>query len=95
MGLCLSIPIEDEPIPKRFRQVEVNPDGGCEECKREGLEVYFHQVKPYGVSTKTRRNAIVIPIRCARGHEQVTKIERTKEQKKVVSKQWIASVKPV
>ncbi len=89
MGLCFSIPVEPEPIPRRFIQVEHNPDGGCEECKRDGSEVYFHQVMPYDKGEwwrKERRNAVVAT-RCARGHEQVAKIERTVEPRKQVSKQ--------
>ena len=96
MGLCLSAPIEDEPAPRRFRQIEVAPDGGCPQCKKEGSEVFFHQVMPYGIPTKATRNAIVIATRCSRGHEQVTKIERTNSVRKVISKQeWRYSVKPV
>ena len=84
----MSIQIEPEPLPRRFKQLEVSPHAVCEECKKNGSEVFFHKVQPYDVHpNRMRRNAVVCVGRCPKGHEAVQKIERVGVQKKVVSKQ--------
>jgi hypothetical protein len=87
MGLCFAIPVEDEPVPRRFIHEEVSPNRICIECKKEGSEVFFHRIHPFGhFIPKPRRNAIVCPGRCPNGHEYEQKIERGYTTKKIVSK---------
>ena len=91
MGLCMSYEIEPEPIPRRFRQQEVGPSVICEQCKRNGSEVYFNQVLPYAsvpIKEKARRHAIVAT-RCPRGHEIPAKIECEAPVRKVASKCFV------
>lgn len=89
MGLCISAPVEDEPLPKRFQQKELSPNGVCEICKKEGSEIYFTRVEPYDptYTKRKRRYAIVATTRCGRGHEIIQKIEPSTLERKKVSKQ--------